>query len=56
MTNTVPYTKNPFASSILQWMRTDQPLGSEWTTGRAPLDISALPGFDEYRQLHRNQE
>ena len=36
MTNTVPYTKNPFASSILQWMRTDQPLGSEWTTGRAP--------------------
>jgi hypothetical protein len=54
MTTTVPYTKKPFASSILLWMRTDQPRqqGMDYWKGPHSKIISATPGFDEYRQIH----
>ena len=54
MTNTVSFTKKPLASSILLWMRTDQPRqqGMEYWKGPHSKIISATPGFDEYRQLH----
>jgi hypothetical protein len=52
--STVPYTKKPLASSILLWMRTDQPReeGMDYWKGPHSKIISATPGFDEYRQLH----
>jgi hypothetical protein len=54
MTAAVPYTKKPFASSILLWMRTDQPRqqGMDHWKGPHSKIISATPGFEEYRQLH----
>jgi len=54
MTNTIPYAKKPFASSILLWMRTDKPRqqGMDHWKGPHSEIISATPGFDEYRQLH----
>lgn len=54
MRNAIPYTKKPFASSILLWMRTDQPRqqGMDYWKGPHSKIISATPGFDEYRQLH----
>lgn len=54
MTTTIPYTKKPFASSILLWMRSDQPRqeGMDYWKGPHSKIISASPGFDEYRQLH----
>jgi len=54
MTNTVPYTKKAFASSILLWMRTDRPRqqGMEHWKGPHSKIISATPGMDEYRQIH----
>ena len=54
MTNTIPYTKKAFASSILLWMRTDlaRRQGMEYWKGPHSKIISATPGFDEYRQLH----
>ncbi|RZS68270.1 hypothetical protein EV187_0697 [Agromyces ramosus] len=54
MTTTIPYTKKPFASSILLWMRTDQSRqeGMDYWKGPHSRIISATPGFDEYRQLH----
>jgi hypothetical protein len=54
MTNTIPFTKKPFASSILLWMRTDQPRqqGMEHWKGPHSKIISATPGMDEYRQIH----
>ena len=54
MTTTVPYTKKPFASAILLWMRTDQPRQQSMDYWKGPHSkiISATPGFDEYRQLH----
>lgn len=54
MTATIPYTKKPFASSILLWVRTDQPRqqGMDYWKGPHSKIISATPGFDEYRQLH----
>jgi len=54
MTSTMPYTKKSFASSILLWMRTDQPRqqGMDYWKGPHSKIISATPGFDEYRQLH----
>ncbi|WP_458114125.1 strictosidine synthase [Arthrobacter sp. R1-13] len=54
MTTTTPYTKKPFASSILLWMRTDQPRQAgmnHWKGPHAKL-LSDSPGFDEYRQNH----
>ena len=54
MTTTIPYTKKPFASSILLWVRTDQPrqTGMDYWKGPHSEIISATPGFDEYRQIH----
>ena len=54
MTSPVPYTKKPFASSILLWIRADQPRqqGMDYWKGPHSKIISATPGFDEYRQLH----
>ena len=54
MTTTPPYTKKPFASSILLWVRTDQPrrTGMDYWKGPHSKIISATPGFDEYRQVH----
>ena len=54
MTTTIPYTKKPLASSILLWMRTDQPRqqGMEHWKGPHSKIISATPGLDEYRQIH----
>lgn len=54
MTTTIPYTKKPFASSILLWVRTDQPrqTGMDYWKGPHSKIISATPGFDEYRQIH----
>ena len=54
MTTTTPHTKKPFASSILLWVRTDQPrqTGMDYWKGPHSKIISATPGFDEYRQIH----
>ena len=54
MTSTNPYTKKPFASSILLWVRTDQPRqkGMDYWKGPHSGIISPTPGFDEYRQIH----
>jgi hypothetical protein len=54
MMSTVPYTKKSLASSILLWMRTDQPRqqGMDYWKGPHSKIISATPGLDEYRQLH----
>ena len=54
MTTTIPFTKKPFASSILLWMRTDQPRqqGMDYWKGPHSKIISPTPGFDEYRQIH----
>ena len=54
MSSTIPSTKKPFASSILLWMRTDQPrqTGMDYWKGPHSKIISATPGFDEYRQIH----
>ena len=54
MTSTPPYTRKPLASSILLWMRTDQPRqqAMEYWKGPHSKIISATPGFEEYRQLH----
>lgn len=47
-------TRKPFASSILLWMRTDQPRqqGMDHWKGPHSKIISATPGFEEYRQIH----
>jgi hypothetical protein len=54
MATTIPYTTKPFASSILLWVRTDQPrqTGMDYWKGPHSGIISATPGFDEYRQIH----
>jgi hypothetical protein len=54
MTTTFPYTKKPFASSILLWVRTDQPrqTGMDYWKGPHSGIISATPGLEEYRQIH----
>ncbi|MDQ0576843.1 strictosidine synthase [Agromyces albus] len=54
MTTAIPYTKKPFASSILLRVRTDQPrqIGMEYWKGPHSKIISATPGFEEYRQIH----
>ena len=43
-----------FASSILLWMRDDQPrqTGMNYWAGPHSTIITATPGFDEYRQIH----
>ena len=54
MATTRPNAKKPFASSILLWMRTDQPRqqGMDYWKGPHSKIISATPGIAEYRQLH----
>src|SRR5688572_29056846 len=54
MTARTPYRTKPFASSILLWVRTDQPRqqGMDYWKGPHSGIISATPGFDEYRQIH----
>ena len=51
---TYPFEKKPFASSILLWMRTDQPRqqGMDHWKGPHSKIISVTPGFEEYRQIH----
>jgi hypothetical protein len=54
MTARTPYRTKPFASSILLWMRTDQPRqqGMDYWKGPHSRIIAPTPGFDEYRQIH----
>jgi hypothetical protein len=46
--------RKPFASSILLWIRADQPRqqGMDHWKGPHSKIISATPGFEEYRQIH----
>lgn len=50
--------KKPFASSILLWVRNDQPrqTGMDYWAGPHSKIITATPGFDEYRQIHLAEE
>ena len=43
-----------FSSSILLWVRTDQPrqTGMDYWKGPHSKIISATPGLEEYRQIH----
>ncbi|MCF4121114.1 strictosidine synthase [Antribacter sp. KLBMP9083] len=54
MTAIRPFATKPFVSSILLWMRTDQPrqTGMDHWKGPHSKIISATPGFEEYRQIH----
>jgi len=54
MAQTPRYAKKPFASSILLWIRADQPRqqGMDHWKGPHSKIISATPGFEEYRQIH----
>jgi hypothetical protein len=54
MAATVSWAKKPFVSSILLWMRSDQPRqqGMDYWKGPHSTIISATPGFEEYRQIH----
>ena len=48
------YKRKPLASSILLWVRTDQPRQTSMDYWRDPHSgiISATPGLEEYRQIH----
>ncbi|THV37083.1 strictosidine synthase [Glycomyces buryatensis] len=54
MSTTPAFTKKPFTSSILLWVRDDQPRkqGMDRWKGPHSAIISATPGFEEYRQIH----
>jgi hypothetical protein len=54
MPNVLAHQTKPFASSILLWIRADQPRqqGMDHWKGPHSKIISATPGFDEYRQVH----
>ena len=54
MITTRPSASKPLASSILLWMRTDQPRqqGMDHWKGPHSKIISATPGMEEYRQIH----
>jgi len=51
---TISSARKPLASSILLWMRTDQPRqqGMDHWKGPHSKIISATPGMEEYRQMH----
>ncbi|MEU4193328.1 hypothetical protein AB0E69_15635 [Kribbella sp. NPDC026611] len=53
-TATQPSVQKHFTSSILLWVRTDQPrqTGMDYWKGPHSGIISATPGLEEYRQLH----
>jgi len=57
MATTHPVARKPLASSILLWMRTDQPRqqGMDYWKGPHAKIIAATPGMEEYRQLHLAQ-
>jgi len=48
------YGRKPFTSSILLWVRDDQPRQQGMDRWKGPHSeiISATPGFEEYRQIH----
>jgi hypothetical protein len=54
MLRTPAYVRKPIASSILLWVRTDQPRqqGMDYWRGPHSKIISVTPGFEEYRQIH----
>lgn len=54
MATTRRSARKPLASSILLWMRTDQPRqqGMDYWKGPHSKIISATPGMEEYRQIH----
>ncbi len=54
MATTRPAARKPLVSSILLWMRTDQPRqqGMDHWKGPHSKIISATPGMEEYRQIH----
>ena len=54
MATTPPSVRKRLVSSILLWMRSDQPRqhGMDYWKGPHSKIISATPAFDEYRQLH----
>jgi hypothetical protein len=54
VTTTSPHANKPLASSILLWMRADQPRqqGMDYWKGPHSKIISATPGMEEYRQIH----
>lgn len=54
MATTRRAARKPLVSSILLWMRTDQPRqqGMDYWRGPHSKIISATPGFEEYRQIH----
>jgi len=49
-----PNVTKHFTSSILLWMRTDQPRQTGMDHWKGPHSgiISATPGLEEYRQIH----
>jgi hypothetical protein len=54
MSTTPPKFRKRFSSSILLWVRSDQPreTGMNYWKGPHSRIISASPGLDEYRQIH----
>ena len=54
MSTTSPKFRKRFSSSILLWVRSDQPreTGMNYWKGPHSKIISASPGLDEYRQIH----
>ena len=54
MSTTSPKFRKRFSSSILLWVRSDQPRQTSMNYWRGPHSkiISAAPGLDEYRQIH----
>jgi hypothetical protein len=57
MTTTPTPARKPLASSILLWMRTNQPRqqGMDHWKGPHSKIISATPGMEEYRQVHLSE-
>ncbi|PRY62362.1 strictosidine synthase [Glycomyces artemisiae] len=54
MSTPLAFTRKPFTSSILLWVREDQPRRQGMDRWKGPHSqiISATPGFEEYRQIH----
>ena len=54
MATTPSFARKPLVSSILLWMRADQPRqqGMGYWKGPHSKIISATPGMEEYRQIH----
>lgn len=54
MTDTIAKPQRHFSSSVLLWMRTDQPRQAGMDRWKGPHSqiIAASPGLNEYRQIH----